>query len=240
MCGILYTHRKDKHPAGKSLLKRYNKQKTRGQRGFGFIGIENGYVKKVFRCENPSDFEKALGECKSSTILAHHRLPTSTPNIVDATHPIHVSNKELEHDYYVVHNGVLTNEKELKEKHEMLGYVYTTLITTTEIVKSRSSEQKTETVKFNDSEALAIEVARYLDGKSDKMDFVGNASIIVFETTKKGKLLYVHYGRNTGNPMVVENNNDLFYLKSEGHGESLDPHVLVSIRVSPHRHWQGI
>jgi len=45
-------------------------------------------------------------------IIAHHRYPTSTKNLINQTHPIQVSNELLEHDYLVIHNGVITNDAE--------------------------------------------------------------------------------------------------------------------------------
>jgi hypothetical protein len=37
-----------------------------------------------------------------------------------------VSNKMLKFDYYVVHNGMISNDEELKKEHEKLGFAYTT------------------------------------------------------------------------------------------------------------------
>lgn len=231
MCGILYGHRRDGHPVAKSLLKRYAAQKNRGQRGFGYIAIgKNGKVQEVRRFEGPTDFENALGKETAATILAHHRLPTSTPNYEEATHPIHVSNNELTYDYYVIHNGVITNPDELKRVHEKLGYRYTTELEEIHTIKSRKGKRKTyQTSCFNDSEALAVEVARFLDGKSETMAFRGSAAIIALKCEKDGTVLSTHYMRNDGNPMKVENNNALFYLKSEGEGDDLLVDTLVSV-----------
>lgn len=229
MCGVLFARRRDKHPVKKALLKRYNKQSGRGKKGYGFIGIEDGYVKDIQRFETESDAERAVKNCESSEILFHHRMPTSTPNYKDMTHPIVVQNKELEHDYYVIHNGVLRNENTLKTKHEGLGYDYTTLLEETTTVKTRNGKKETTIESFNDSEALAIEVARYLDGKSDTIEAVGTIAFICFQTDKNGKVKAIHYGRNSGNPLVIENNGDLFFIKSEGHGETVPADVLHTI-----------
>lgn len=229
MCGVLFARRRDKHPVEKALRKRYEKQKNRGTRGFGFIAIENGRVKEIHRFETETAAIKAVEESKSNEILFHHRMPTSTPNHRDMTHPIVVQNDELEHDYYVIHNGVMRNERSLKTEHEKLGYEYTTLMEEIKIVKTKKGKKEDVTEYFNDSEALAIEVARYLDGKKDSMGFVGSAAVIVLQCDKKGNVLKIHYGHNSGNPLIVENNGDLLFIKSEGEGERVPEDVMYSI-----------
>lgn len=229
MCGILFARRRDKHPVQKALLKRYHKQKHRGSRGFGFIALKDGKVVEVERFELEKDAETAVSESKQSEILFHHRLPTSTPNHKDATHPIAVVNDELDHNYYLVHNGVLRNEKTLRPIHEGLGYEYMTVIQEIKTVKSKKGKKEEITEYFNDSEALAIEVARFLDGKSKKIDAVGSIAFVCFETDKEDNVLKIHYGRNSGNPLVVENNGDLFFLKSEGDGQSVPENVIHTI-----------
>lgn len=216
MCGVLFARRRDKHPVKKALLKRYSHQATRGKKGYGFLEIVNGKVQEVQRFETENQAEAAVKQSSASEILFHHRLPTSTPNEKDMTHPIVVKNKELASDYYVIHNGVMRNEHTLKAKHEELGYEYTTLRQEITIVKSKNHKKETTVEGFNDSEAFAIELARFLDGKSDKIDAVGTIAFICIETDHKGNVLSIHYGRNAGNPLVIENNGDLFFIKSEG------------------------
>lgn len=216
MCGVLFARRRDKHPVKKALLKRYNAQAARGRKGYGYIAIDNGVVRDVQRFETEFEAEKAVKNESASEILFHHRMPTSTPNEKDMTHPIVVKNKELASDYYVIHNGVLRNENTLKLKHEALGYEYTTHREVITTIKTKHNKKETTTVSFNDSEAFAIELARFLDGKSDKIDAVGTISFICLETDHKGKVLSIHYGHNSGNPLVIENNGDLFFIKSEG------------------------
>jgi hypothetical protein len=230
MCGILYAKRRDKVPANKSLMKRFKRQKTRGLRGFGFVSVRNGKVIDVRRFETEAEMEKAVDACDGTDILFHHRLPTSTPNLEDMAHPIEVDNKELEYKYYVIHNGVLQNERTLKAKHELLGYVYTTLMKEIKVTETRNGRTEDVTEKFNDSEALAIEAARFLDGKSDKIDIVGSAAIIVYKVRREdNEVISLHWGRNEGNPMVREDNNDLFFLKSEGDGTAVPEDILFSM-----------
>lgn len=202
-------------------MKRYKKQKNRGARGFGFIAVHEGKIVEIERFELEGDMEKAIESRKESEILFHHRLPTSTPNHRDATHPIAVINDELEHNYYLAHNGVLRNEDKLRPIHEGLGYEYTTVIQEITTIKTKKGKKETVKEYFNDSESLAIEVARYLDGKSKKIDAIGTIAFICYETDKEDNILKIHYGRNAGNPLVVEHNGDLMFIKSEGDNKDL-------------------
>lgn len=229
MCGLIFAQRRDKMPVGKAVLKRYHKQRERGKEGFGFLTIDKGKIGGIHRFEKEADATLALGESKSSNILFHHRIPTSTPNYKDMTHPIVVKNKLLDKDYYVIHNGVLQNEDDLKEKHEDMGFVYTTAMKEISIVETISG--RTESVKemYNDSEAMAIELALYLDGKQNTIDTRGTVAFICVEADKSGTVLNIHYGNNGMNPLVVENNRDLLFIKSSGDGVKVDSNEILTI-----------
>lgn len=231
MCGIIFSERKNGAPVNNIVARRYKNQSHRGSQGFAFVGSDkDGNTTFLQRESEEKDILLALRETLSNRILFHHRYPTSTVNIPSATHPIHVSHKELKHDYYVAHNGVLMNEDELKKEHDKLGYKYTTLIKNT--MTHTGADGKVfygyETETFNDSEAFAIDLARFLEGKKDKIDAKGSIAFIAIRTDKKGKQLELLFGRNEGNPLVVEENNDLFCIKSEGTGVSIEPDMLYS------------
>lgn len=233
MCGIILGKRRDNHPVAKAVLKRFNKQRGRGVKGFGYAPINNGRLAEVERFETEADMEKSLKNRKEPFILFHHRQPTSTPNFRDMAHPIEVENKELgENKFIVVHNGVIRNEDTLKKKHEKLGYTYTTHLIERVVVETRSGKQETKTESFNDSEAFAIELARYLAGKSDEIDCLGTIAFIAFEVDKKDKLIRTHYGHNAGNPLKIEDNNALFFIKSEGEGEVVPIDTIFTIDES--------
>ncbi len=228
MCGIIYAKRNG-GKISKGLLKRYYAQRTRGTQGFGFVAIQDGKVMGVDRFEDEKDAEKALRNCKSSAILFHHRMPTSTPNYKDMTHPIVVKNKILDSNYYVVHNGVLKNENELKLKHEVLGFEYTTNMRETVTTETKNEVITTESESFNDSESLAIEVALFLDGKKQTIDTVGTVSFICIETTKKGIVKNIHYGHNFGNPLVLESEKGMTFVKSLGSGQPVPENQIATV-----------
>ncbi len=215
MCGIVYIKRNDSKPASKQVYKRYKKQQDRGEDGYGYVAVQNGRVSRVKRYQFEHEAQKALEGVKATEILFHHRFPTSTPNVPEATHPIVVRHAELQYDYYVTHNGVITNDDELKDIHEKLGYAYTTVLQKTYRSKM-TGELYTSASVYNDSESLAIELARTIEGKQKLVKAEGAIAYIVLQTTKQGKAVAVYYGTNGKNPLCVTEHKDFVAITSEG------------------------
>lgn len=239
MCGIIAGFSKKGKRISKSIMKRYEAQKHRGSQGFGYVAFYkdgNGGRISVGRSVDEKGIRTQIMNENSSMIMFHHRLPTSTPNVEEATHPIFVSHAELDFDYFVVHNGVIRNSDELRKRHEALGYVYNTVVETEVVTKytAKSNGAKyyldgTKTEKFNDSESLAIEVARAIDGMSSRIDTVGTVATIAWKVNKEtGKLISISYGHNSGNPMTISDNNDHFFLSSLG-GTDLPEDILYTL-----------
>ncbi len=230
MCGILYCERHDKLPVAKLLKKRFENQKARGLSGFGYIPIENGKVNRIERATTENEIMELLKKETSNAILFHHRKPTSTPNYVETTHPICVENDSLKHNYYVIHNGVLSNEDVLKGEHEKEGFEYTTEYKNIEMIKFFKREYfKTEKVEFNDSEAFAIELALYMENKKKFITARGTISFIAVQTDKKQNVVKILYGHNDGNPLVEErigNKGGHFVLKSAGEGVQKPANII--------------
>lgn len=224
MCGIVYQWRDDARPAAKGILKRYKRQQDRGEDGFGYVALDaQGVVKEYKRYAEEAAVKRALQRSTSSHVLFHHRFPTSTPNLAEAAHPIKVSNRELQFDYYVVHNGVISNGDDFKDEHEALGYRYTTEIYT----QYRTAKGKlfTAETQYNDSEVLAIELARSLEYLQDGVRTKGSIAYIVMQVEKASKkLVATYYGTNGGNPLTVDRTNGVFTIASEG-GKAIDPHT---------------
>lgn len=215
MCGIVFVKGPSKGIVD-VLLKHYKAQKSRGVEGFGFVAM-NGDKLSWNRTQHEFEIKKKLKKVSAhSEILFHHRYPTSTENIEEAAHPIKVSNKELEYDYYVVHNGVISNDDKLKEKHEKLGYRYTTEIEKYIQVKNKKGKQYITGSEYNDSEALAIELARFHEGLSTDIGTIGSVAFIMLQVDKKGNIIAIHYGRNSGNPLGWTIDGEYHVLASEG------------------------
>lgn len=222
MCGIVAGYSKRGQRIGKPLSRRYEDQKSRGQEGFGFVGLGLNEL-EYFRCTDESEFKKALKTTNSPFIVAHHRYPTSTLNVLECAHPILVKNDELDYDYFVVHNGVIQNCDDLKKKHETLGYEYNTMLETEERVEYKHKNggkyytASKKGAEYNDSESLAIELARCFDGMTREINTVGSVAFIAIQVSKEtGLETKMFYGRNAGNPLVVEENREFIWIKSLG------------------------
>lgn len=217
MCGIVYVKRKDNKPAFKSVMKRYREQKFRGKEGFGYIAITDNQIVSYQRSETEEEIRNLMAKETASEILFHHRLPTSTPNVVEAAHPLFVEKQGiLNSNYIVVHNGVITNDEELKEKHEEMGFKYATEMTRT-LRTAKGKEYDAESI-WNDSEALAIETALCLDGKREYIGTLGTAAVVAFEVNDTGKVLNRFFFRNNGNPLMFRNDTVMTTATSSGAG----------------------
>lgn len=237
MCGIAFVMKKDGRPAIKQLIKAYEKQKSRGQEGFGYVAFTDGEIDDVFRSATETGIYTSLKKLDSKGILFHHRMPTSTPNFKEGAHPIYVSNARLKYDYYVVHNGVIRNDTFLKEKHEKLGYKYTTEMFKEEVWTTRDEtyKEKDRVVQFNDSEALAIEVAEAIENGKDSVDAYGSIAFICMQVEKASpddnvKIINIFFGRNT-NPLNLEDNDHFLKLTSEGGRYEITPHTLYGYNM---------
>lgn len=227
MCGIVYVKRLDGKYACKMVSKRYHNQKKRGQQGFGFVSLKNGEIQKYARREEEKDIIRILDLEFSDEILFHHRLPTSTANVREAAHPIKVSHPMLKYDYFVVHNGIIHNDTELKKEHEVLGFEYNTELTTT--IKSRTQEIIAQSSEWNDSEALAIEMAIAIESGLDKIGTRGPIACICLQTKKNStKATRLFFGRNFGNPLRAKFDETYISLTSEGDGELVEVDKLFS------------
>lgn len=228
MCGIVAKIKREQDGVSTSsdILTMFNVQKNRGQRGFGYVSFDKN-VNSWKRAEYLGDIEKAIMLDHSRSIIFHHRLPTSTPNLADSTHPIYISHDELAHDYYFVHNGVITNDEVLHGEHVALGYEYGTTVDT--ITRTKYHEY-TETC-YNDSEALAIDVCRFIEGKQLDIKAIGSIAFIALQVNKKtGVAMRVFFGRNS-NPLNIEFTTNELVLRSEGSKETTKPNKMYCLDI---------
>lgn len=187
-------------------MKRYLAQRRRGSDGFGFYIPESNRL-----THNPREGRilSLLRRTKASEILFHHRFPTSTGNVRTGCHPY--STKDyFEHQYIVVHNGVLSNSYALRDAHYKAGIKYV-------------SEQ--EDGRFNDSEALTYDLARYFEGQVEYLTAAGSIAFIAIKL-KAGKPVAVLFGRNYGNPLKMQRTKKNLTLSSEGAGTDVEAHQL--------------
>lgn len=192
-----------------TIEKRFKAQRTRGTNGFGF------YIPHKNRLTHNTKEGRILSLLRreeASEVLFHHRMPTSTANVRTGAHPY--STKEyFENNYIVVHNGVLRNEDALKREHEALGIKYVSV---------------QENGRYNDSEALAFDLARYLEGQVDKLTASGSIAFIAIRRDKLGKPMQLFFGRNYGNPLMMKKTKFSLTLSSEGEGNLIEAHTLYA------------
>ncbi len=226
MCGLVFIRKTDGSKAQKAVWKRYLSQKDRGMRGYGYAAIKNGRIVNMGRELYEADIEKLIKKEDADEILFHHRTPTSTENMIEATHPIDVQNESLEFDYCLAHNGIIHNADELKLEHEKLGFEYTTNI----VYKTVTRLGQYKTSEFNDSESLAIEVALVLDGKKEKIETRGSAAFICLKIEKgTGVVKNVFFGRNLGNPLMYYSDKNFISITSQGSGALVKEDMLYKL-----------
>ncbi len=235
MCGLLGVLSKKGTSASDKALHLYKNQSHRGKMGFGYLAFRDGRLVSLGRSKDEAGIKKLLTKERSELILFHHRLPTSTKNTIGTTHPIFVSNDELEYDYYLAHNGVISNSQKLKTEHEALGYVYTTEFTEHTVARYKSGKEEhleVDKTVFNDSESLAIEVARFIENLSPEVKTQGSAAFWCVSLVKGTNQLHrLYLGKNKGRELKMIDNKKWFGFSSET-GTNLEDMKLFTIDPS--------
>lgn len=193
-------------------------QLDRGNKGFGAIYIDNKGKFKIIRACHQTKTLIDNHFNPSQMVIMHHRWPTSSDNQISQTHPIIIDNGSLKHGYLIIHNGVIRNDKELKTQHEKDGFKYTT--------------DDQEDKRFNDSECLAIEVAKFIEGQTKIIGIIGSCAFIAAQFNKKTKTITkIFYGRDNTNPLKLAKNRSILYLTSASKGENIKPNTLYSFNI---------
>lgn len=215
MCGIIFHYSANKRDnVVPKVLIDYIEQHSRGTDGFGIVYLaQDGTI----ICEHETDertMMERLTKISSHMMLFHHRIPTSTSNVLSACHPfVHGSPGR---EFYTVHNGILYNEHQLKAAHVKEGYVYRSL--------------QENTLQFNDSEALAVDLSKVLSGATQGLESRGSIAFITLEVDSLTKrLVTVHFGHNSGSPLAMIQSGKNLSLASELVGGTyLETHKLFS------------
>jgi len=203
MCGIYITKKV------KSATALYEHQKYRGSSGFGIVTVDFNRNYKLIRETIERDFIKRLAEIKEDKtldlVMVHHRFPTSTSNRLSQTHPIRVADDCFRYEYLVIHNGVISNTVSLKNKHYDEGLVYDTLIRTRTIEESNEGVFKSDEEDWNDSNSIAIEMVKLIEGKvNDLSQVTGSYALMAFQIDRTSqRVVGLYMARNSGNPIVT-------------------------------------
>lgn len=225
MCGIVAAFNKNAE-VNEEVLLQFEDQSSRGTNGFGSIFInEDG----TFSIQRATGQVKAIIDVKlkpTNSLIFHHRQPSSSKNKISQTHPIKISTGSLKHDYYIVHNGIIRNDKERKKIHnDEHGYAYST-----EAEETGWYDKKE--IMYNDSETLGYDLARFIEGQDNKVMSIGSAAFIITQVDKKTqKITKIFYGRNSGCPLKLAKTRDYLMLSSEGKGEMVKEDMLYSFKL---------
>lgn len=222
MCGIVGAFSKNNKPVNDWITDTFQDQLDRGTRGFGAVTFDK-LTHKVFRSTEPAKILVDLALNKSSNIMFHHRMPSSSENKLSQTHPILVTHPLFKHSYLIIHNGVIHNDDEMKKVHEGLGFVYNTYLKTKE-------DANYVWGTFNDSEALAIELARFMEGEIKKIGAEGSMAFIGLQIKGK-KVVKIFFGRNSSPLNMLLNKKGLF-LSSEGEGHEIEANKLFKYNLT--------
>lgn len=154
-------------------------------------------------------------KCPTKSILFHHRTPTSTENVIESCHPFTVKIKTGK--IILAHNGVVYNTDEMFKKHKKLGIKY--------------SSYSSKTKKFNDSECLAVDFARYIEGSQDKLEVEGWIAFIAFELNKRDELVNVYFGKNRAAELNFYFASNALSIGSEIIGKEVEDDILYTYNI---------
>ena len=236
MCGIsvaMHFGKRKKEPVNLHIMNVYEDQFNRGTEGFGLIQIGKPTEPiRVYRATEP--IKALLDLYMNPTMMGifHHRSPTSTKNSLGQTHPVAIEDDKLEFNYAVVHNGGVSNAEEMYKKHQELDFLYRTYYETYYPYKTSTVKAATPTAKFLDSEALAIELARFLENKIEKLETQGTAAFIVLQCKKDWTPIAMHFGRSAEKPLNMHRSDNELYLSSEGVGEAVKEDIIYTMQLA--------
>lgn len=151
---------------------------------------------------------------QTDLLLFHHRYPTSTENVKRAAHPFNTGQYFGKTKYVLVHNGVISNPKDTRAKHEALK-------------KPIEYQSVLENGKFNDSEALLWDLALTLEGKQKELTVYGGIAFICIKMVDN-KPVKLYFGKNTGRPLKMLRDDKTMMISSEGEGEEIKPATLYT------------
>jgi predicted glutamine amidotransferase len=211
MCGLIGWVSKNssvpKERVREYVINQFEDQKNRGTNGFGVVRIDDKGHVTILRATEPVKMMYDLYHSHVRHLFLHHRIPTSTENTLDQTHPLEVEHEELKHKWFVMHNGCISNCDELKKEHEKAGYVYLT-----EYKKLISNYSE---IKFHDTESLAIELGRFFDGVTKEIAAKGSYAFIAIATDKYNFVQKIYIGTNGLSPIKLADRSYGFSFSSE-------------------------
>lgn len=192
MCGIVgYIGNKDASPILLAGLKRLE---YRGYDSYGFCFVDQGKASLFKRIGKIEKTEKEFTDCnfKGNLAVCHSRWATTGIVTEENAHP----HCDCKGEIFVVHNGIIENYKELREKLIKEGHVF-----------------KSET----DTEVIAHLIEKYFDGiledavKRALKDIRGTYGLAVISTKDPDKLV----AARMSSPLIIGIGTDEFLVASD-------------------------
>lgn len=209
----------DGSAVNKTVWEQFDKQRNRGVQGFGFF---NGKFTIKSATEKRIRSKLLSGKKNQSDLLLfHHRFPTSTENVKRAAHPFNTGSYFGNVRYVLVHNGVIRNAKDIRDKHIKLD-------------KPVTYQSVLENGKFNDSEALLWDMALVLEGKKKELEVYGDIAFICIKMVDNVPEK-MFFGRNNLRPLKMKRDDITMMLSSEGEGEDVKPGTLYTYNYKKKR-----
>ena len=214
MCGLVSKINFNGSSVNADILYRYIAQRSRGTEGYGFAGVVDNKV-IIKKAVTEKGIISKIMKYPSNAILFHHRTPTSTDNTLQSCHPFSVKVKSGW--IMLAHNGVIYNAEEMYKKHKRLGISY--------------SSYCKKSDNFNDSECLAHDFARYVNGDIKNMECEGWVAFIAFKVDKNKKLENIYFMRNVSGKLNMMFIEDSLAIGSEIDGKEIDSNKLYNFDV---------
>lgn len=197
------------NPVNNAILDQYDKQKSRGQQGFGiFDGLKNNMVHSA----KEDKILKWLCKYDSNLLLMHHRFPTSTINVKRAAHPFSTKKYFGKTQYILVHNGSIRNADDLFVAHQELGINYYSLL---------------EDLTFNDSEALLWDFALFMEGRQKELKAAGQIAFVCLKLVK-GRLEKMYFARNISPLKMIRTKEGISLASELEDGEDIERDTLYT------------
>jgi glucosamine 6-phosphate synthetase-like amidotransferase/phosphosugar isomerase protein len=209
MCGIVYAKSFRGKNINEIVLGQFQRQRSRGTTSFGFY---LPMVDQLTHNIKESRIKTLLRRRSNSEVLFHHRYSTSTIDCRSACHPFSTKD-HFAHNYIGVHNGIISNAYALKSDHEKLGINYVSV---------------QENGSFNDSESLIYDVARFIEGQTDKINAQGSIAFIIIQRGDNGKPSKLYFGRNGTfkHNLFMDFTKKHLIISSEGRGNLVEENQL--------------
>jgi len=212
MCGIIGVKVVKAKKIRKSIKRIYTQQVHRGTDGYGVaIGVNGEIIRHRSKGEdifNPSNWRDIQN---GASVLFHHRIPTSTPNMECCNHPIMNEKQTMA----LIHNGMVSQYLGIWTELEEEGHKFETELR----YNTHDKGEVTECAEITDSEVLVHLLEGHKDfgeGVKKLVDTIGYFSAFAFIRKNDDKI----YLYSNGMPLCVyeDKHGNIFFSSENPYG----------------------